>query len=273
MKSKKLILIMGIAGSGKSSLAKKLTKKLNAVWLNADKIRSKYNDWDFSKSGIIRQSERVKKLAQSVRKKFVIADLICPLRKGRKILNPDYLIWVDTIKKSRFKKKRLEKIFENPKNYDIRVTSKNSLLWSKLIFDKIQSYRWNNQNTTAIMLGRYQPFHIGHEKLFERSLEKVDQVLICVKDVYNLGDNPFKFNEVKKLIDKKLYRKFKSRYKVVKLPNITNIFYGRKVGYNIKKINLEKQITEISGTKIRKSLRKQKKLKLLNNEDKTKKIY
>ena len=111
------------------------------------------------------------------------------------------------------------------------------------------------------MLGRYQPFHLGHKKLFEKSLEKVDQVLICVKDVYNLGDNPFKFSEVKKLINQKLYKEFKDRYKIIKLPNITNIFYGRKVGYNIEKINLEKKIRNISATKIRKILRKKNKIK------------
>jgi len=127
-----------------------------------------------------------------------------------------------------------------------------------LALDKIINYRWRDQKSTALMLGRYQPFHFGHKKLFEKSLERVDQVLICVKDVYNLGDNPFKFSEVKKFINQKLNSEFKNRYKIVKLPNITNIFYGRKVGYNIEEINLEKKIRDISATKIRRLLRKKK---------------
>ncbi len=137
---KKIVLIMGLAGSGKSTLAKKLSTKLNAEWLNADKVRAKYNDWDFSKKGILNQSLRMKKEAKTSKKKFVITDFICPYKKGRNILKPNYTIWVDTIKKSRFRKKRLEKIFESPTNYDIKVTTKDSNFWSKIIFNKIKGY-------------------------------------------------------------------------------------------------------------------------------------
>ena len=66
---KKKILIMGLPGSGKTYLAKRFSKIINAEWLNADKIRGKYNDWDFSEQGIIRQVKRVKKLAQLSKKK------------------------------------------------------------------------------------------------------------------------------------------------------------------------------------------------------------
>jgi len=258
MKNKKIILIIGLAGSGKSTLAKSLSKKLNATWLNADKVRSRFNDWDFSKKGILRQSRRMYELANSINEKYVVADFVCPYKDGRKIFKYDYLIWMDTIKKSRFKKKKLERIFQKPLKYDLKVTTKNHQYWTKLALDKIINYRWRDQKSTALMLGRYQPFHFGHKKLFEKSLERVDQVLICVKDVYNLGDNPFKFSEVKKFINQKLNSEFKNRYKIVKLPNITNIFYGRKVGYNIEEINLEKKIRDISATKIRRLLRKKK---------------
>ena len=69
MKIKK-ILIMGLPGSGKTYIAKKLTKLLKADWYNADKIRGKYNDWDFSKKGIIRQVKRMKDLADRSKKKI-----------------------------------------------------------------------------------------------------------------------------------------------------------------------------------------------------------
>ena len=55
---------MGLPGSGKTTLAEKLSKKLNAEWLNADRIRGKYNDWDFSNDGIIRQVKRMRNFAQ-----------------------------------------------------------------------------------------------------------------------------------------------------------------------------------------------------------------
>jgi adenylylsulfate kinase len=254
---KKIILIMGLAGSGKTTLAKKLYFKLKkkTEWINADKVRSSHNDWDFSKEGILRQSKRIKNLALKSKKDIIITDFICPYKKGRLILKPNLIIWIDTIQKSRFRKRKIERIFEKPTNYDIRVSTKNSAFWNKIVLDKINGFKWNNKNSTAIMLGRYQPFHLGHERLFIKCLEKVDQVLICVKDVYKIGDNPYKFNLVKKTINSRLYKNFKNRFKIIKVPNITNIFYGRKVGYKIKQIHLEKKIQSISGTKIRKNLR------------------
>ena len=145
------------------------------------------------------------------------------------------MIWVDN-SKARFRKLN-ERIFQKPINYDIKVTTKNCDFWSKVIVKKIKGYKWNSKSSTAIMLGRYQPFHLGHERLFMKCLEKVDQVLICVKDVHNIGDNPFNFTQIKKIINSKLYKNFNNSFKILKLPNITNIFYGRKVGYKIKKLS------------------------------------
>ena len=82
----KLILVMGLPGSGKTTLSKKLVDKLDAVWLNADQIRKKYNDWDFSEEGRIRQSKRMKDLSNNFlsQGKIVVADFICPTPKTRK---------------------------------------------------------------------------------------------------------------------------------------------------------------------------------------------
>ena len=85
------------------------------------------------------------------------------------------------------------------------------------------------------------------------------QVNILVRDVHGVNDNPYTFNQVKKKIDKDLVD-YKSRYKISKVPNITNIVYGRTVGYKIKKINLGEKIEKISATKIRRKLRKLNKL-------------
>ena len=80
---------MGLPGSGKTTLAKKIVKLLKADWLNADKIRGKYNDWDFSKTGIIRQVKRMKILAKKSKKKYVVADFVCPMQEQIKIFKPD----------------------------------------------------------------------------------------------------------------------------------------------------------------------------------------
>ena len=110
------------------------------------------------------------------------------------------------------------------------------------------------------MLGRFQPWHDGHKQLFKKILSKVGQVNIQIKDVQGIGDNPFRFSEIKKLINKSL-KNYKNRFMVTLAPNITNIFYGRKVGYKINKITLSKSIQKISATSIRKSLRDEGRLK------------
>jgi len=113
----------------------------------------------------------------------------------------------------------------------------------------ILMFNWKYK--TAIYLGRFQPFHDGHKKLFENALKKNNQVAILVMDSFNVNKkNPFKFNEVKKKIDNQL-KKYKNKYIIIKVPVISEIVYGRSVGYKIRKVNLPKHIQKISATKIR----------------------
>lgn len=248
---------MGLPGSGKTTLAKIIANKLNADWFNADKIRGLNNDWDFSKKGIIRQVKRMAFLAKKSKKRFVVADFICPLKLQMDIFKPNYVVWMDTIKKSRYPK--INKIFKKPKKYNLRVTSKNIALWQIPILDEFKKYKWNNKKETAQMLGRYQPWHEGHKKLFEKIILRNQQVNIQIKDVKGINDNPFTFFEIKNIIRKSLFH-FRGRIKITKVPNISNIFYGRTVGYNIEKINLDKNLQLISATKIRRKLRRAGKL-------------
>jgi phosphopantetheine adenylyltransferase len=115
--------------------------------------------------------------------------------------------------------------------------------------------KWNNKAPTAQMLGRWQPWHGGHQKLFEETLKRAEQVLIMVRDVQGVGDNPFDFETVKKNIEEKLNPKFEGKYKIMLVPNITNICYGRGVGYKIEEIVLDEEIQKISATKIRQQMR------------------
>jgi adenylylsulfate kinase len=124
------ILIMGLPGAGKTTLAKKLSYLLNAEWLNADDIRKKYNDWDFSIVGRERQAKRMLDIAQKFNNdgKCVVADFVCPLPNLREKFNPEFLIWMDTIKKGRFED--TNQMFVPPENFNVRVTEKDAEKWS-----------------------------------------------------------------------------------------------------------------------------------------------
>ena len=124
---------------------------------------------------------------------------------------------------------------------------------------KNDNHKWDNKLSTAQMLGRWQPWHTGHQKLFEEILKKTGQVNIMVRDVQGVEDNPFEFETVKKNILLAL-KGYENRIQISLVPNITNICYGRGVGYKIEAIVLDEKTQQISATKIRAQLRKDGKL-------------
>lgn len=134
------ILIMGLPGSGKTTLALELIKLLRKTdktvkHLNADEIRSQFNDWDFSEVGRIRQSKRMRELADTCEFDYVIADFVAPLAEMRDNFAADFTIWVDTIKQSRYADTNA--IFEEPNIYNIRVVEQDADKWANKIFDLI----------------------------------------------------------------------------------------------------------------------------------------
>ena len=123
------------------------------------------------------------------------------------------------------------------------------------------AYEWDNRKATAQMLGRWQPFHEGHHVLFQEIVKITGQVCIQIRDVQGVDDNPFDFETVKKNIEDKLNPEFEGRFKIMLVPNITNISYGRGVGYKIEEVVLPEEIQKISATEIRAKMREDGKLK------------
>ena len=130
---------MWIAGSGKTTLANKIFQKLdNSSLLNGDIIRKEFNDWDFSELGRERQAKRMKEKAMSLNKQWVILDFVCPKEKFRKMIDPEILIFMDTIENSRFEDTNI--IFEKPKNkVEYSFTEFDSDNQSDLIVKQIQT--------------------------------------------------------------------------------------------------------------------------------------
>jgi len=134
----KIILIMGLPGSGKTTLASYLVPLLDAKWLNADEVRKEANDWDFSAEGRTRQAKRMWSKALEFKKEgfHVVADFVCPTPAARKLFPADFIIWVDTIKEGRFDD--TNKMFVKPDKYDFHVTTQDAKNWAPKILKEIK---------------------------------------------------------------------------------------------------------------------------------------
>jgi len=271
------ILIMGLPGSGKTYLAERLKKyledngsitysraemlpfdnKCQVSWFNADDIRRKYNDWDFSKDGRIRQSIRMFQFSMEAGGDYVICDFVAPLVEMRNNFKADWTIWMDTISEGRYADTNAA--FIEPEQYDFRITEQNAEKWAEFIGNHIIENRrrpiFNWRAESALLLGRYQPWHDGHRALFDRAITKTGQVIIQVRDCQGWnGSNPFEFEKVKRFIKRDLDPVYQGQYEIMLVPNVTEIVYGRDVGYKITQEVFDDKIHSISATKIRKEL-------------------
>ena len=133
----KIILIMGLPGSGKTTLASELVPLLKAKWLNADEVRKEANDWDFSAEGRTRQAKRMWAKAQEFRDQgnYVVADFVCPTPAARALFPADFIIWVDTIKEGRYED--TNKMFVKPDKYNFHVTTQDAKNWAPKIYKDI----------------------------------------------------------------------------------------------------------------------------------------
>jgi len=256
------ILIMGLPGAGKTYLSQHIMDQFQAegktvTWFNADEVRKKYNDWDFSHEGRIRQSHRMAELAAECTTDYVICDFVAPLPEMRHNFKADWVVWVDTIEKGRFED--TNKVFTPPDVYDFRITEQNAEKWAEFVAVNIMYNKrrpvFDYQKETVQMLGRWQPWHAGHRALFERAIAKTGQVAIMIRDCQGWnGSNPFAIEQVKYYIKRDLDPIYQGQYEIIVVPNIVNITYGRDVGYKIEQEVFDDATHAISATKIRKEM-------------------
>ena len=147
----KRILIMGLPGAGKTTFANELVKRLmlssTVAWYNADTVREQYDDWDFSLDGRRRQVERMRDLGSNSASDFVIYDFVCPTHELRALLNPDVIIWMDTIQAGRFED--TNRIFEKPLKVDYHVTDWTNT-WVKQIVGDLTRTQNKDSHTRSL---------------------------------------------------------------------------------------------------------------------------
>jgi len=248
-----IIQIIGQAGAGKTTLAIELADRINGIHINADKVRADLNkDLSFELKDRIENARRLGALARllSEQGQIVIVDFICPTKETRNAFGkPNFLIWVNRIKEGRFVD--TNKMWENPELFDIEIIEGMSVKEeAELIITNFGFHDW--RKPTTLMLGRYQPWHEGHHVLYGEAKNRTEQVVLGVRNTYGTSEkNPLTFSQVKGYIeaDPTMVGAM-----IIKFPNITNIVYGRDVGYKIEQVKLGDEIEAISATQKRKEM-------------------
>lgn len=244
-----IIQIIGQAGSGKTTLAITLADRINGIHINADKVRAGLNkDLGFELKDRIENARRLGELAKLLDNQIVIVDFICPTIETRQAFGkPDILIWVNRITEGRFEDSN--KMWQNPTEVDLEIKLGLTVEEeAQLIIKQFDLPNW--KAPTTLMLGRYQPWHEGHEALKEKAYERTDQVVIGVRHTQGTSKkDPLSYEVVAERIRAETRSPF-----IIKMPNITNIVYGRDVGYKIERIDLGVEVHAISATQKRKEL-------------------
>jgi hypothetical protein len=253
----KTILVFGLPGSGKTTFATKLKEMFGdrAMHFNADTVRKEANDWDFSDEGRRRQANRMRSSAEMAHNmgKYAILDFVCPKQEYRDIIEADYEIYMSIPPVRDFSDTTA--MFEKPEHWSVwDIESYEESDRSVLdLYTLIMEENYNYNAPTALMIGRFQPFHAGHKALFLKALEKHGQVCIAVRDMPQDDKNPFNALQVTENIKKELIE-YAGKFEVMILPNIVDVVYGRDVGWTVSKIDLPPEIEAISATKIRKDM-------------------
>lgn len=246
-----LLVIFGLPGSGKTSLAKEVCRRTDAIHINADQVRLELSsDLGFSLEDRIEQSRRLGSLARliSSQGKNVVVDFVNPTRSTREVFGGfDYSVFLDRISTSRFED--TNSIWEHPSGCDLTIKSGLSVAEeTELVIEKTSMHDWTKP--TTLMLGRYQPWHEGHDALYEKGLEKTNQILIGVRNTEGTSPkDPLGFEDIKKYIGE-----YRQNPLILKMPNITNVIYGRDVGYTIEKVELSPELQAISATNKRREM-------------------
>ena len=195
IKVKRKVLIMGLPGGGKTTLANALAPLLNAVVFNADAVRANLSrDLGFSHQDRVEHARRMGWICDRIVESggTVIADFICPTADTRAAFGGAFTIWLDRIEAGRFDD--TNKMLVPPERFDLRVPAEGTpQYWAEQALALLRP-DFDPQKLTALFVGRYQPFHGGHRRLIEVGLRRVGQVCIAVRDTHGIDvKNPLPF--------------------------------------------------------------------------------
>lgn len=262
---KKIYWLTGLPCSGKSTIAKELARHLNAEVLDGDEIRAITNNNDFSKEGRARHMKHVAATAYLLSKYTnIVVALVSPLRNVREEIKKKYpnvyeiYLKCDTSVCRRRDTKGMygkamrgeivnftgvQQKYEEPLNPDMTVrTDKDPV--GKCVH---QILALHDSKPKALLIGRWQPLHKGHEWLIRKVQSKGHGVVLGIRHAPIDEANPYSVQERIEMIRKK----FGESVDYVVLPDIAGVYYGRDVGYEVEELKPPEDIAAVSATKIR----------------------
>lgn len=258
--------LTGLPCSGKTTLANEIANRIGAKIMDGDEIRSISNNKDFSREGRIHQMEQVAHTAYLLSEFIpVVVALVSPYKSIRDSLKKQFPNLKEIYVKCDIEecKKRdvkgmyklaqegkikcftgIDDPYQEPTKPDVEVNTNNNDINScvtKIITMLPDSY--------SMFIGRFQPFHKGHIEIIKKLLSENEKVIVAIRDTPISDINPYSVKERTEMIRKEFYNK--NKVKIITIPDIKSIVYGRDVGYNIRNIRLDKSLESISATDIR----------------------
>lgn len=241
------VLVMGRPNAGKTTFSKVLAQALGTTVIDADEVRREANDWDFSIEGRERQATRMREKADAVGG-VVVANFVCPTERTRAIFQPHYLIFLYSPDSSPYAD--TDALFEAPQFYDWCVRSYYDY---ERIRDRADDVLRGLPQ--GYMIGRFQPWHIGHQQIAEEAIRRHGLVTIHVRAAQRSESNPHNFASVRRRIDAAMASRGVPRraYRVEHAANVAGVYYGRDVGYTVERVHLKPEIEAVRASDIRAS--------------------
>ncbi|MCP3684494.1 MAG: adenylyl-sulfate kinase [bacterium] len=264
--------LTGLPCSGKTTIARELAKRIGAEIIDGDDIRNLMQNTDFSPSGRAKHMLAVANLAWRFSKYTpVVVALVSPLKKVREEIKFKYLDVIEIFvycdleicKKRDVKGMYAKAELGEIKNftgvdapYEEPNTDRHTPGYTTFVDTEMQTVeecvdvilkREYKQKTYSLMIGRYQPLHAGHCKLIQKLLDEGKNVLVGLRNTGIDENNPHSVEERRDM----LQAEFGNKIKVMEIADIEEVIYGRRVGWGIREIQLDKETEKISATEIR----------------------
>lgn len=262
---KKIIHIFGMTNTGKTTLAKAIKQRLSSYdvqHIDADDYRLTTNaDLGFSTNDRIENVRRLQAIADSSTSEIVILTAVTPFEVSRSAGNINVLLVApleellnrDTkgVYSRQSEVAGVSSPFD-PSQYP-HLTLDTLELCVELCIDEVLNYA-GIKPKYAMFVGRWQTLHAGHDWLFNQRLDKGESVLICIRDVPKGPKDLLTAEEVKAEMQLRYSPLIEAgRMKLLTIPDISSINYGRDVGYEVVRHEPPEEIKQISGSSIRKT--------------------